>query len=115
MLRPRSNWIVIEVEPSELDDVISSTPGICANCVSSGCATDDAIVSGLAPGSEADTWMVGKSICGSGATGSSGYEIRPTKSTPTINSEVAIGRWTKGAEIPPIILSHSLAGLMHRR
>ena len=30
------------------------------------------MVSGLAPGSVAVTWMVGKSTCGSGATGSSG-------------------------------------------
>ena len=37
---------------------------------SSGVATDDAIVSGLAPGSAALTWMVGKSTRGSGATGS---------------------------------------------
>ena len=47
-------------------------PGICANCRSSGCATEEAIVSGLAPGKVAVTWMVGKSTCGSGATGSSG-------------------------------------------
>jgi hypothetical protein len=43
-----------------------------AQIVASGAATDDAIVSGLAPGSEAETWMVGKSTCGSGATGSIG-------------------------------------------
>ena len=30
------------------------------------------MVSGLAPGRVAETWMVGKSTCGSGATGSSG-------------------------------------------
>ena len=30
-----------------------------ANCFSSGSATDEAIVSGLAPGSDALTWMVG--------------------------------------------------------
>ena len=47
-------------------------PGICANCRSSGCATDEAIVSGLPPGRLAVIWMVGKSTCGSGATGSSG-------------------------------------------
>ena len=33
-------------------------------------ATAVAIVSALAPGNCADTWMVGKSTCGSGATGS---------------------------------------------
>src|ERR1700694_4059233 len=49
MLLLRSNWIVIAVEPSELVDVICGTPGICASCRSSGCATDDAMVSGLPP------------------------------------------------------------------
>ena len=58
--------------PSELVEVICETPGIWAICRSSGCATEAAIVSGEAPGSEAETAMVGKSICGSGATGSSG-------------------------------------------
>ena len=48
------------------------TPGIWAICRSSGCATDEAIVSGEAPGREALTTIVGKSICGSGATGSNG-------------------------------------------
>ena len=47
-------------------------PGICASWRSSGCATDEAMVSGLPPGREAETWMVGKSTCGSGATGNSG-------------------------------------------
>ena len=37
---------------------------------SRGVATEDAIVSGLAPGIDALTWMVGKSTRGSGATGS---------------------------------------------
>ena len=37
---------------------------------SSGVATEDAIVSGDAPGSEALTIITGKSTCGSGATGS---------------------------------------------
>jgi hypothetical protein len=63
---------VIWVEPIVLTEVSWLTPGICANCVSSGWATAEAMVSGLAPGSWADTWMVGKSTCGSGATGSRG-------------------------------------------
>ena len=37
---------------------------------SSGVATAEAMVSGLAPGSAADTEMVGKSTRGRGATGS---------------------------------------------
>ena len=64
--------MVMDVEPSELVDVICATPGIWANCRSSGCATEDAMVSGLAPGRLAEIWMVGKSTCGSGATGNSG-------------------------------------------
>ncbi len=48
------------------------TPGICAICRSSGWATEEAIVSGDAPGKAALTEMVGKSICGNGATGSKG-------------------------------------------
>ena len=46
---------LILVEPSELDDVISLTPATRPRKRSSGVATDDAIVSGLAPGNEADT------------------------------------------------------------
>ena len=64
--------MVIDVLPSALLDDISLTPEICANWVSRGCATEDAIVSGDAPGRDADTWMVGKSTCGSGATGNCG-------------------------------------------
>jgi hypothetical protein len=41
-----------------------------ANCCSSGVATEDAMVSGLAPGSVADTVIVGKSTLGSAETGS---------------------------------------------
>ncbi len=40
------------------------------NARSSGAATLAAIVSGLAPGSDALTRIVGKSTCGSGETGS---------------------------------------------
>ncbi len=57
------------------------------------------MVSGLAPGSCADTWMVGKSTCGNGATGNMGDTTRPTRKMPPINSEVAIGRRTKGSEM----------------
>ena len=72
--------VAVEVElhgdlrrrPSTLTEVICATPGICANWLSSGCATVAAMVSGLAPGSLPFTTMVGKSTRGSGATGSSG-------------------------------------------
>src|ERR1700733_5000194 len=98
MLRSRSNCTVICVLPSTLVEVICETLGIAANWVSSGVATEDAIVSGLAPGSDELTWMVGKSTCGSGATGSSGNATMPTSSTPAISSDVAMGRLMKGDE-----------------
>src|SRR3954467_3685542 len=91
--------MVICVVPNTLEDVSSVTPGMAANCVSSGVATADAIVSGLAPGNFADTWMVGKSTCGSGATGSIGNATIPIKSIPAISREVAIGLLMNGSEI----------------
>ncbi|MNS99426.1 hypothetical protein D3C72_1338280 [compost metagenome] len=57
-------------EPRALVEVISAMPGMALNCTSSGVATDEAMVSGLAPGSRALTWTVGTSASGSGATGS---------------------------------------------
>ncbi len=69
MLRPRSNWTVICVVPSDDDDVIDEMPEIVDSCRSIGEATEAAIVSGLAPGSVAVIWMVGKSTAGSAATG----------------------------------------------
>ena len=59
MSRARSNWTVSWVLPSALDEVSCVTPGIWLNCCSSGVATEEAIVSGSAPGSCADTWIVG--------------------------------------------------------
>ena len=53
-----------------LVEVISVTPAMRPNWRSSGVATADAIVSGLAPGKPAETVIVGKSTCGSGETGS---------------------------------------------
>ena len=50
--------------------LIDVTPAIVENCFSSGNATDEAMVSGLAPGSPAVTRMVGKSTLGRSATGS---------------------------------------------
>ncbi len=59
MLRSSVNWMVMEVLPSELEEFIESIPAMVENCFSSGVATEDAIVSGLAPGRLALTWMVG--------------------------------------------------------
>ncbi len=61
--------MVIWVRPSALDDVIESMPAMVENCRSSGVATADAMVSGLAPGRLAVTWMVGKSTLGRSLTG----------------------------------------------
>src|SRR3954447_5048203 len=54
------------------------------------------MVSGLAPGSAAETWMVGKSTCGRGATGRNGYAAIPASRSPAIRSAVAIGRRMNG-------------------
>ena len=63
-----------------------------ANCFSSGSATADAMVSGLAPGRPACTWMVGKSTVGRSLTGSSWYDITPNTVMPSMMSVVVIGR-----------------------
>src|SRR5689334_9738199 len=68
-LRLRSNWMVTLVCPSELVEVIELMPAMVENCFSSGVATEEAMVSGLAPGTEALTWMVGKSTLGKSLTG----------------------------------------------
>src|SRR3954454_23367741 len=99
MLRFRSNCKVIDVEPSWLDDVISVMPAIRENWRSSGVATADAIVSGLAPGRPAFTEMVGNSTSGSGATGNKRNAIAPTISSATDSRVVATGRRMNGAEI----------------
>ena len=70
MFRSSVNWIVICVTPSALVDVMESMPAIVVNCRSSGVATAAAIVSGLAPGRFATTWIVGKSTFGRSFTGS---------------------------------------------
>src|ERR1700710_632654 len=65
---------------------------------SSGVATEDDMVSGLAPAKLAETLTVGMSILGSGATGSSVNDPMPASATPTPSRAVAMGRRTK-AEI----------------
>jgi hypothetical protein len=58
------------VLPWVLVEFIDVSPEIVENCFSSGRATADAIVSGLAPGRLALTEMVGKSMAGRSLTGS---------------------------------------------
>ena len=59
MSRLRSNWRVMEVLPWELDDVMLSMPAMVVNWRSRGVATAEAMVAGSAPGSPAETVMVG--------------------------------------------------------
>src|SRR5271154_4455390 len=69
ILRSRSNWMVIEVLPDELCEVIEATPAMVENWLSSGVATAEAMVWGSAPGRLAETEMVGKSTAGNSLTG----------------------------------------------
>jgi hypothetical protein len=69
-LRLRANCRVMEVDPIEDDETIESSPAMVENCRSSGVATAAAIVSGLAPGSDALTLIVGKSTFGKSLTAS---------------------------------------------
>jgi hypothetical protein len=59
---------------------------------------EDAIVSGLAPGREAPTLMVGKSTCGSGETGNKRKATTPESATAAVRSVVATGLFMKGEE-----------------
>src|SRR6202050_3075291 len=90
--------MVIDVLPSVLAEFISVTPAIWPNCRSSGVATDDAMISALAPGKPALTEIVGKSTSGRGATGSTSNAIAPARAIATVSSVVATGRRMKGAE-----------------
>ncbi len=69
MSRDRLNWRVIWVIPSVLLELMESRPAIVENWRSSGVATAEAIVSGLAPGRLALTRIVGKSTFGRSLTG----------------------------------------------
>ena len=57
MFRLKSNCSVMSVPPCVLVELMLVRPEMVANCFSSGSATDEAIVSGLAPGSAALTRM----------------------------------------------------------
>ncbi len=72
MLRSRVNCSVICVLPVLLVDVIESMPAMVENWPSSTFATALAIVSGVAPGRAALTWMVGKSTVGRSLTAGAG-------------------------------------------
>src|SRR6267378_2402137 len=77
------------VEPRPLEEVIWVTPAMRPNWRSRGVATAEAMVSGLAPGRPAPTEMVGKSTCGSGATGKNRKATTPDRRMAKVISDVA--------------------------
>jgi len=99
MLRSRVNWSVMLVLPRLDEEVIWSMPAIVENCFSSGVATAEAMVSGLAPGRLALTVMVGKSTFGRLLTASSRYAIRPNTRMPSMTSVVMTGRLMNSSEM----------------
>src|SRR5580698_8300588 len=92
ILRSTSNCRVTEDAPSELDEVIWLTPAMRPNWRSRGVATDEAMVSGLAPGRAALMPTTGKSTLGSEATGRMEYATEPAIRRASERSEVATGR-----------------------
>src|SRR4030067_1832653 len=76
-LRLKENVSVIWVSPIPLLEVIESIPAIVENCFSRGVATEEAIVSGLAPGRFAVPSKVGKSTLGRALAGSGRYPMTP--------------------------------------
>ena len=110
--RLRSNCSVTEQTPSVLEEVIWLTPAICPNWRSSGVATEEAITSGLAPGSAVATVMVAKSIWGSEETGRLKKASMPASVTAMVSRVVATGRRMKGAEM---FMRPQLPGLDRRR
>jgi hypothetical protein len=87
------------VDPRLLDEVISVTDAMRVNWRSSGVATDEAMVSGLAPGKPACTEIVGKSTCGSGDTGKIRNATPPASAIATVSKVVATGRLMKTSEM----------------
>ena len=86
-----SNCSVICVVPNALEEVIWRTPGTELNCTSSGVATDEAMVSALAPGRVALICSVGKSAAGSGATASCGNANAPSNINAMASKVVPTG------------------------
>ena len=99
MSRSSANWMVICVVPWPLIEDIESMPAMVENCFSSGVATAEAMVSGLAPGSEAETIMVGKSTLGSWLTGSRRNPATPKITIAAMTSMVMTGRRTNSSEM----------------
>src|SRR6202161_1570373 len=100
--------MVMEVAPRVLEEVISVTPAIWPNWRSRGVATDEAMISALAPGKPAPTEIVGKSTSGKGATGSTSNAMAPARKIATVRSVVATGLRMNDSEMfmpePPVLL-----------
>src|ERR1700722_4215771 len=86
------------VVPMLLEEVISVTPAMRPNWRSSGVATEDAMISGLAPGKPAPTEMVGKSTCGRAETGNTLNATAPARARAMVRSVVATGRRMNGVD-----------------
>src|SRR6266446_6943750 len=98
MSRSSENCMVTVEMPWPESEVIWSIPAIVENCFSSVVATAAAMVSGLAPGSWAETWIVGKSTLGSDETGSRRQLASPKIRIPAMTSTVMTGRRTKSSD-----------------
>src|SRR2546430_4206147 len=79
-------------------DVIAVPPARRPNGRWGGAPTDVARVAGPAPGSPAETEIVGNSTWGRGDTGSSRKATNPARASPPVRSVVATGLAMKGAE-----------------
>src|SRR6202047_3767839 len=86
------------VVPMLLEEVISVTPAIRPNCRSSGVATDEAMISGLAPRKPAATEMGGKSTCGRAERGDTLNATAPARARAMVRSAVATGRRMNGVD-----------------
>ena len=92
ILREGSNSRVNEVEPNVLVDEIDIRPAMVENCFSSGSATEEAIVSGAAPGRLAETLITGVLYEGRAATGILLHAASPAITSATFSSTVITGR-----------------------
>src|SRR5690606_7566322 len=95
MSRSISNINEMRVEPSELRELISLSPAMEPKDCSSGVATLEAMVSGLAPAMLADTEIMGKSTWGKGATGRKIKASPPDNTMARHSNVVATGRMMK--------------------
>src|SRR5580704_6230824 len=110
MLRFKSNCNVMLLEPRPLELVISVTDAMRPNWRSSGVATEDAMVSALAPARLALTEAVGKSTWGSGETGKMRNATAPAMAMAAVRSVVAMGLRIKGSQM--FMSNHPIAAFV---